>query len=146
MRFFNNFLIVALFVGINGLEAQNADTAQQEIIRVLETQTKAWNEGDIEGFMSGYWDNDSLRFIGKKGLTFGWKPVLENYKKSYPGKAGMGTLNFEKLQVELLCEDAAFVTGSWKLSYPDKDSVGGWFSLLFKKINGHWLIVADHSS
>lgn len=140
-----NLIIFTFFVS-HQLFSQNQSLEKVDIRNVLLEQQEAWNSGDIEGFMSGYWSNDSLRFIGKKGLTFGWKPVLENYKKSYPGKAGMGTLNFDKLQVELLCENAAFVTGSWKLTYPDKDALGGWFSLLFKKINGQWLIVADHSS
>jgi ketosteroid isomerase-like protein len=117
-----------------------------EIVHVIDQQAIAWNNADIEGFMGAYWKSDSLKFIGKKGLTYGWDQVLNNYKKSYPGKAGMGTLRFDKIEIQQLSKDYAFVTGSWNLTYTDRDALGGWFSLIFKKINGSWFIVADHSS
>jgi ketosteroid isomerase-like protein len=136
-------VVMFLLFLVQGLYAQ---TPESEIIAVLEKQQIAWNKADIEGFMDGYWKSDSLRFIGKNGLTFGWNQVLGNYKRSYLGKAGMGDLTFDNLNVDILCNDFAFVTGSWNLSYSDKEPIGGWFSLIFKKIKGSWYISADHSS
>lgn len=123
-----------------------AQDSADEVKIVLNEQVQSWNNGDIDGFMQGYWKNDSLRFIGKKGITYGWKPVLENYKKSYSTRELMGDLTFTSLDFTLLNVDAVFVTGSWKISYSENDSLGGWFSLLFRKINGKWVIVADHTS
>lgn len=123
--------------------------SQDEAIKikeVIDSQVDSWNKGDIEGFMQGYWNNDSLLFIGQKGITYGWKPVFENYKKSYSTRDLMGRLKFDAIKYMVLTSDAIFVTGSWQISYTDKDPLGGWFSLIFKKIDGKWFIVADHTS
>ena len=76
-------LLLVLFTS-----AQSKD--ETAIRQILDTQTKAWNKGDLDGFMKGYWENDSLMFIGKSGVTYGWKNTLENYKKGYPDTAAMG--------------------------------------------------------
>jgi hypothetical protein len=115
------------------------------ILQVLEGQRQSWNQGDIEQYMQGYWKSDSLKFIGKSGLTYGWENTLKNYKKGYPDKEAMGQLVFEIISTELVGKDAAFITGKWTLNR-SKGNIGGHFSLLFKKIKGKWLIVADHSS
>ena len=115
------------------------------IRKVLSTQTDAWNRGDIENFMIGYWENDSLMFIGKGGVTYGWTNTLNNYKKSYPDTTAMGKLSFNIITVKQLSKKYYQVVGKWIL----KRSIGdlsGHFTLLFQKINNHWVIIADHSS
>jgi len=129
------------------LNAQTiSESDRSQILRALENQRAAWNDGDIEKFMDGYWKSDSLRFIGKRGVQYGWKETLENYKKGYPTKEAMGKLSFEVISLEGIGNETAFMIGKWKLDYNDKPSVEGHFSLLYKKINGKWLIIADHSS
>jgi len=123
--------------------AQNKD--EQAIRNLLADQTKNWNKGNIEAFMQGYWHSDSLLFVGKNGPKYGFKTTLENYKKSYPDTATMGKLSFEILKVEQLSPDRYFVLGKWML----KRSIGdlsGYYTLLFRKINNQWVIIADHSS
>ena len=95
--------------------------------------------------MEGYWKSDSLKFIGSKGLNYGWQKTLENYKRSYPDPAAMGRLTFSDVTVELISEDAAFVIGKWHLKRKAGD-LSGYYTLLWKKIKGEWVIVADHSS
>ncbi len=119
--------------------------AQQAILNVLETQRIAWNRGDIDGFMQGYWHSDSLLFVGSTAPTRGWQATLERYKKHYPGKAAMGKLTFTVLKVDLLDETNAFMLGAWHLQR-EKDAPGGYFTLWFRKINGEWKIVVDHTS
>jgi ketosteroid isomerase-like protein len=118
---------------------------KQAIIKVLETQRQAWNRGDIDGFMQSYWKSDSLMFIGKAAPTYGWQPTLDHYKQSYPDKATMGYLDFNILKVNVLDKTNAFVLGGWHLKR-DKGDVGGYFTLWFKKIEGRWVIVCDHTS
>src|ERR1700761_7967940 len=115
------------------------------ILKVLSTQQTAWNNGDVDGFMQGYWKSDSLLFVGKAAPTHGWQATLDNYKRGYPDKAAMGILTFDILKVELLDPQNAFVLGGWHLKR-EKDSPGGYFTLWFKKINGEWKIVCDHTS
>ena len=141
------FLIIAgcLFYLIHYTIAQNTSD-QKQILEVLNKQTENWNNGKLEKFMEGYWKSDSLKFIGKNGITYGWQNTLSNYQKRYPDKASRGTLKFEILTIDLISKDAAFVIGKFFLTRPQKGDANGHFSLLWRKINGQWLIVADHSS
>lgn len=123
--------------------AQSKD--ELAIRKLLDTQTIAWNRGDVEGFMKGYWENDSLMFIGKSGVTFGYTNTLNNYKKGYPDTAAMGKLQFTLIQVKKLSREYYHVTGKWFLKRSIGD-IGGHYTLLFRKIKGTWVIVADHSS
>jgi ketosteroid isomerase-like protein len=118
---------------------------RQAIVKLMTDQQTAWSNGDIEGFMQGYWKSDSLMFIGKRGPAYGWQTTLDNYKKTYPDKAAMGKLTFRIDKVELLGKQDAFVMGAWSLAR-EKDKPGGYFTLWFRKIKGKWKIVCDHTS
>src|SRR4051812_41027332 len=115
------------------------------IRNLLTVQTAAWNRGDIEGFMRGYWKNDSLMFIGKSGINWGWQKTLDNYKKGYPDTTAMGKLSFDILVVKKLSPEYFYVVGKWMLKRTIGD-LSGHFNLLFRKINDQWMIIADHSS
>lgn len=135
-------LLPALFFSMVAF-AQSTD--ELTIRKVLDNQIMAWNKGDIEGFMQGYWKNDSLMFIGKNGINWGWEKTLENYKKRYPDTTAMGKLSFDIILVKQLSPEYYYVVGKWML----KRSIGdlsGYYNLLFRKINGIWVIVGDHSS
>lgn len=119
---------------------------RQAIAQVLATQAAAWNRGDLPSFMAGYWHSDSLVFIGKKGITYGWQPTLDNYQKSYGGAAQMGQLDFSNLRISPLAPDAAQVVGHWHLARPAAGDLQGRFLLIFRRLDGRWVIVADHSS
>ena len=107
-------------------------------------QVLAWNKGDIRGFMEYYWQSDSLKFIGSKGLTYGWQKTLDNYIKSYPNKEAMGVLKFTIIESSQLSKTDIYVIGKWELE--KEKPVSGHFTLLWKKINNKWVIVADHTS
>ena len=122
-------------------------TAQNDvgIVRAqMEVQQSSWNNGDIPGFMEYYWKSESLKFIGSEGITYGWQKTLDNYIKSYPDQAAMGMLTFDIKECTQLSPTSIYVIGSWHLE-KGKPS-GGYFTLLWKKIQGKWVIVADHTS
>lgn len=118
---------------------------RQAILDVLASQQTAWNNGDVDDFMHGYWKSDSLTFVGKGAPVYGWQTTLDNYKKRYPGKAAMGQLTFKVVKLQLLDKENAFILGKWYLNR-EKDTLGGYFTLWFRKINGDWKIVVDHTS
>jgi len=138
----STFLSVCLLLAIATGAQSNDETS---IRQLLDQQTAAWNRGDIDRFMDGYWENDSLMFIGKSGLTYGWTNTLNNYKRGYPDTAAMGKLRFELLTVKRLSDEYYFVVGKWFLQR-SIGNIGGHYNLLFRKINGKWAIIADHSS
>jgi beta-aspartyl-peptidase (threonine type) len=120
--------------------------AEEAIRQVLDAQVAAWNRGDLEGFMAGYWSSPDLSFFSAGDKTRGWQATLERYRKRYQsGGAEMGRLTFRELEVEVLGPDSAFVRGRWQLERK-KDRPGGLFTLLFKRLPEGWRIVHDHTS
>lgn len=136
-------LVSLLFFSTLAVSGQSKD--EQAIRNLLDRQAKAWNRGDLEGFMNGYWQNDSLMFIGQHGPTYGWKNTLDNYKRSYPDTTAMGILDFSGLILKKLSSNYYFVIGHWHLQRSVGD-LSGAFTLLFRKIKGQWQIICDHSS
>jgi ketosteroid isomerase-like protein len=137
-------ILLSLLAGCISVKYQQ-QTAKIGTKEVLDKQVVNWNKGDLNGFMQGYWKNDSLQFIGKSGVTYGWDKTLANYQRTYPDAAAMGQLEFSELNVNDINPNTAYVTGKWKLKRAAGDQEG-YFSLLFKKIDTEWKIVADHSS
>ncbi len=137
--------IIALLLIATSVFSQKSTKMKPVIEKIMHDQQLAWNKGDLDGFMSSYWNDDSLKFIGKNGITYGWKSTLEHYKKSYPDKATMGELTFAIISVEELSKTSCYVIGKWDLKR-EKGDVGGYYTLLWKKIKGKWVIVTDHTS
>lgn len=122
-------------------------SAQDDISRIkeiLKAQEKAWSEGDLEGFMEGYWPSDSLTYFSRGKITQGWQTTLDNYKINYPSKAHTGTLKFRLVQITKINEDAYYVMGEYFLTREVGDA-NGTYMIIFKKINGEWKIIADTS-
>jgi len=118
---------------------------EADIRKMLAAQTVEWNKGNIEGYMSGYWDDDSMLFIGSKGPRYGYEATLKRYQEAYPDKEHMGKLISTITKIQQLSKDYFFVVGKWELKRSAGD-VNGSYTLLLKKINGKWVIVCDHSS
>jgi ketosteroid isomerase-like protein len=145
--YFKLILIAILFTPCLSVKAQHKNNEIELIKQVLLNQQLAWNEGNITKYMEGYIKSDSLEFIGKKGITYGWQNTLNNYLKSYPDTASMGKLDFTIIKIDVLNKTNAYIVGKWLLiRNQDKGNIGGHFTLLFKKLNEKWLIVSDHSS
>ncbi len=121
------------------------DKNETTIRKILDSQIAEWNNGNLDQFMKGYWENDSLVFIGKNGPVYGYNNALNNYKKNYRDTVIMGKLSFELISIKKLSEEYYFVTGKFFLKRTIGDAKGV-YTLLFRKINGNWKIVVDHSS
>jgi ketosteroid isomerase-like protein len=115
------------------------------ISKLMADQAAAWNRGSLDDFMKGYWNNDSLAFIGKEGPVYGYQQALSNYKKHYDSPDKMGQLTFTLIKIDQLSPDYCFVIGKWALKRNAGD-IGGTYTLLFRKIKGSWVIIVDHTS
>src|SRR6059058_1234556 len=107
-----------------GKPAENHEVDRAAINAVLKAQQAAWNRGDVDAFLVGYWQSSELTFSGSNGISRGWDGVLARYKKNYPDRATMGELNFSDLEVRFLGSDAALVLGKWHLKREMGD-IGG---------------------
>jgi beta-aspartyl-peptidase (threonine type) len=129
-------------------EAQPFQAQVQEGVKhTLVSQIEAWNHGNLEGFMQGYWRSPELEFYSSDGITKGWDQTLQRYRQRYKsaGKQ-MGQLEFQDLNIDVLSRRAAFVTGKWQLTMPDGSKPHGVFTLIVKRMPGGWKIVHDHTS
>ncbi len=118
--------------------------AEFEIIKdLLLNQQKDWNNGNIEGFMQGYWKSDKLIFASAKHKpTYGWEKTLKRYRESYPTKKSMGKLNFVIHNMKLVSNTDVNVSGNWEL-VRDDDNPKGWFQLTLNKFQQGWFITKD---
>ena len=138
-------LLFFLLINITNGQSILSESDKNEIISVLIKQEKFWNKGDIDGFMQGYVKSDHLVFNGSKGPFYGWDSVKDRYIKTYPSKEEMGILNFKIQNISLITSNVAQLLGQFFLNYPKK-KVSGYFTLVFIKSKGRWLILSDHTS
>ena len=126
-----------------GAPPQSADAAA--ILTLLNDQTAAWNRGDIEGFMNGYWNSNLTEFVSSEGVSRGWQTLLERYRHSYPDRKAMGHLTFSDLEIRVECSTAAYALGEYHLQR-ENDNPSGLFTLNFRKFPEGWRIVVDHTT
>lgn len=147
MRYLSIFVFALLTLPAFAQQKETtADKDRRAILLILKQQTADWTAGRVERFMNGYWRSDSLTFVGKAGITYGYKATLANYKKRYPSRAAMGKLKFDILQIDFPAPNLAYVIGAYHLTRPQVGNANGHFTLLWRKIKGQWLIISDHSS
>ena len=139
-------LILILF-SLTKLPAQPGVAADDQgaIRKILAAQQNAWNQGNVDAFLEGYWHSPDLTFSGSGGIARGWDGVLARYKKNYPDRAAMGQLDFSGLEFRFMGKDAALVLGHWHLARAQGD-IGGVFSLVWQRFPEGWRIIHDHTS
>lgn len=134
-------LILAL---ISPLTASQKSEIEKEMIRIHNLQKKAWNDGDIEGFMGHYWKSDKLTYQSGDTRLQGWDALLDRYQNTYP-KGNMGKLEFSDLIIHVMSEDSAYVLGKWKLK-TETWTREGLFTTILKRMEDGWKIIHDHTS
>ena len=113
------------------------------IKKILSSQQECWNNGDIDGFMQGYWNSEDLVFTSLNHKpAYGWQNTLKRYKESYPTRSSMGELGFEILDLQLISEKNASLKGKWKL-IRENDQPNGMFWCDLEKFDSNWVITKD---
>ena len=148
MRKLLGFMIPALLsVCMSAQENGSSKQAEQQITSALKAQVEAWNRGDLEGFMRGYWNSPELTFFSGGTATKGWQPTLDRYRKRYQSTGSeMGKLSFDDLQITVFDRGAAFVRGRWRLTMSNGKQPGGLFTLILQRKPEGWRIMHDHTS
>lgn len=147
--FFSAVLLGAayLFFASNRTIEAAPEGREKDVKAMLNKQVDDWNKGDLDGFMAGYWKDNGLTFYSGGTIASGWQATMDRYKKRYKadGKE-MGSLTFSDLQVSLFDDDRALARGRWKLTMKNGSTPNGLFTLILRRIGGHWRIVHDHTS
>ena len=145
MSILRRISLLILAATVFGASAAAAADPTAEIREILHAQQRAWNRGDIDGFMSGYARSRSTIFVSEDTVTRGWQTVRNRYKKKYSDREKMGTLTFSDLEITPLGPSAAIVIGRWQLKRKI-DKPHGRFTLVFRHLTESWRIVHDHTS
>ena len=141
-------LIAVWFVAPAPAQGQVEDAESVHAVRaVLDRQVADWNKGDLEAFLTGYWNSPKVVFQSGGQRHVGWSAMRDRYRRRYQaeGKA-MGQLEFSALEIEPLCNGAILARGDWRLTMPDGTKPGGLFTLIFRRFPEGWKIVHDHTS
>src|SRR5579859_3273931 len=139
-------LVATLVCNPGTTQSQKTGPSDQALIEgILSAQQKAWNDGNVEEFMKGYWRSEELTFSGSNGVSRGFNAVRERYHRNYPDRQTMGKLDFSGLEFHFLGKEGALVLGRWHLTR-EKGDVGGVFSLVFQRFPEGWRIIHDHTS
>ncbi len=141
-----NYVITIYLLLAGGIVLAQSKKDIDQIHSIMNRQAADWNQGHIASFMKGYWESDSLMFVGKSGVTYGYKATYDNYMKRYPDRATMGILKFDFINLSFHGRDVAFLVGKFHLTRPEKGDLSGFYTLLWRKIKGEWVIVCDHTS
>ena len=145
LKTFSISVVFLIITSANSYSQTLKDKDSLKILNVLEQQRIAWNDNDINEFMKGYLKSDKLVFSGSNGPVFGWNFVKDRYLKKYSTKELMGDLSFEINNLFSLSRKVAILLGKFNLQRKN-EKLSGYFTLIFKKINGNWYIVSDHTS
>lgn len=146
MKPFASLLIAAVFAITCAAQSQSERARiETDILSVLAAQAEAWNRGDLEGYMAGYWKSQALVFASGDRITRGWQGTLDNYRRSYNSREKLGTLTFSDVAVNILSKEVAVVVGSWSLAR-QADNPKGKFTVIFRRLKEGWRIIHDHSS
>lgn len=141
-------VLVAILIGLQGFAQQAVKPATPDetaIVNILLRQQADWNRGDIPAFMIGYWQSDSLSFTGKSGTISGYDNTLKRYLANYDSPEKMGRLQFTILRLTPLGPDHYSMIGRFELTRTMGDA-SGYFTLIWRRVNGEWKIISDHTS
>ena len=138
---------ILLFYFVIFLTSCKSTNNCDEICDLMQEQEESWNKGNIDDFMNKYWNNDSLIFLGKSGINYGWKKTISNYKNSYKNKNEMGRLEFKNILCKPINKSTHIIAGKWSIFREDSiRNIGGYYSLIWVKKDKVWKIIYDHTS
>jgi uncharacterized protein (TIGR02246 family) len=154
MRYIHRILLITLCLAVITTIARSQNSPDPHakdraaITQLLTGQQDAWNKGDVDSFMSAYWNSPDLTFSGARGTERGYEAVYKRYKKTYPDRSTMGHLDFTGLDFHFVGNDGALVIGSWHLTRDTASGgdIGGVFSLVWQRFPEGWRIIHDHTS
>ncbi len=143
--------LVILFLGLiltscasTEMKPSDYEKEKKAVLKVLTDQEFAWNKGDIDGFMEGYWKSDFLTFVGSSGVTKGWNETKDNFNKAYPTRDRMGTLSFDVNEIHRVQDGLYRIIGKYTLQR-DEDAPTGYFTIMLQQDEGKWVIISDHT-
>jgi len=139
-------LFILLFALLNTNVGAQSSTGSKEkaIITAMKNSENDWNNGDLDNFMKMYTTTSTMMMpTGPVGLG----SIRDLYQNHYfNGKMPKQHLQYDELEVTLLGENYALLTGKFTLSGNSLPERSGRYSLVMINTKDGWKILHDHSS
>ncbi len=113
---------------------------------MMDRSARAWNRGDLDGFMEDYLPGEGTTYIGRGGVLHGVEAIRAVYAPRFAPGGVRDSLSFERLEVDLLAPDLANAIAFYVLARGDSVTARGPTSLVMRRVAGRWRIIHDHSS
>jgi ketosteroid isomerase-like protein len=128
-------------------QLHTASKEELEIVKVVLTQEKAWNNGDLDAYLKGFKDSPDTVFMARQ-ISRGFAQITEDYKHNYTSRAAMGQLAFSELEAHPISDTFAICLGRYHVERGRKDggAADGMFSLVLEKTDAGWKIILDHTN
>jgi uncharacterized protein (TIGR02246 family) len=130
---------------INQQRVAGATDAEKEVYDQIVRMVDEWNRHDIDGYLDGFVHSDDVVVVVEGETVRGWDLLSKAYHGGYPNPQDMGTVTLDRMQVQMLAPDLAFVLASYTIRFPKKDQFGT-DTIIMKKVPEGWREVVSHTS
>lgn len=142
------WLIIFVLFAVSPTPAQSKADPLAEVKAALDTQVAAWNSGASQPGSSVYFDSPEMLWVNRTGVRKGNAPIQASYRRTAASTnpAPAGVYSYEPLHMERLAPNCVYFVMRWKYEMNGRPPQTGVTSLVWKKINKKWVIVAEHAS
>jgi len=110
---------------------------------ILNAQASAWSRGDLDGYLDHFWRDPRLYYGSVNTVVRGWDALRASYASRYGEGAQLGHLQFSNVEIELMSEDIAKVTGRFDVTDAAFPASGTYLIVLRKFAGKGWKVVSD---
>ena len=119
-------------------------SAETEIRARLDSTALGWNRGDLGAYLAAYTPDASEML--SDGVAHGVDRIEQTMRQGF-WKSGrpLQQLHYEHVEVRMLGDDHALVTGQYVLTGADRPQRTGWFTTVWARTSNGWRMIHDHS-
>ncbi len=130
-----------------GAQLYTASREQLDVTKIVLAQEKAWNKGDLDGYLALYRDAPDTQAV-LNGLVRGLPSIRSAFRAAFPNRDAMGTLEQSSVEVRELGPNFALALGHYRLQRSRRaggDAEGNFTEVLEKTDEGWKLIFTENT-
>lgn len=139
------FLMMTLLLVLGSATTPAADPSA-DVRAVLASMEKAWNAGDMAGYLDAYARGDGMSLAFGNQSVGSWQELDTLFRQAYPDPARMGRFTIETYNVSFLRPDVAVAYGRFTHYFPHEIVHGGYSHVFTQNDEGHWQIRHERTS
>jgi len=117
-----------------------------ELQALLDQSARAWNAGDLEGFLITYAHDSATTFVTQRGPIYGFDAIRGRYAARFEPGAVRDSLTFTDFTVRMMGPDYVLSTAHYVLMRGDSVTATGPFTVIWQHRPEGWRMIHDHTS